>query len=40
MLFVHVLFSGLYWNGPGASSMIVMVTVAEVEPPVLLAQIV
>ena len=40
MLFVHVLFSGLYSNGPGASSLIVSVMVAEDEPPVLFAQIV
>ena len=38
VLFVHVLFSGLYSNGPGAWSLIVMLTVAEVEPPLLLAQ--
>ena len=40
VLFVHVLFSGLYSNEPGAWSLIVMATVAEVEPPELLAQIV
>ena len=40
MLFVHVLFSGLYSKGPGASSLIVSVMVAEDEPPVLFAQIV
>ena len=30
----------MYSNGPGASSLIVMVTVAEDEPPLLFAQIV
>ena len=37
VLFVNVLFSGSYWNWPGASSLIVMTRIVEVEPPELLA---
>ena len=40
VLFVQVLFSGFYSNGPGASSLMVIVTVAALEPPELFAQIV
>ena len=40
VLLVKVLFSGLYSKVPGATSLMVMVTVAELEPPELFAQIV
>ena len=39
VLLVKVLFSGLYSKVPGATSLMVMVTVAELEPPELFAQI-
>ena len=40
MLFIHVLFSGMYSNGPGRTSLIVKVSDVVVEPPLLFAQIV
>ena len=38
VLLVHVLFSGLYSNGPGAIGPMVMLIVVEDDPAVLLAQ--
>ena len=37
VLLVQVLFSGIYSNGPGAWSLIVMLIVLSTEPPLLFA---